>query len=154
LLDSDIWTKRTGFPTKYSARFWRFPRKVTPCRALRDFEEGVFKEDRILPQPGPPKVRRLKSVEDLYEFIGYVVLSAPDRFPVEDFLEPEQQMTLDLAFELLREGVEIAYPPDFHPEKKPTLYALLDRSLSAYRAGDRRTGAHVLQDFESQIFSD
>ena len=95
---------------------------------------------------------KITTVDDLYDFIGYVVLSAPDKFPVEDYLKADEQMNLDRAFALLREGVVVAYPDDFHPEKKVALYALLDDSLHAYRAGDRVKGAHVLQDFQDKIF--
>lgn len=95
---------------------------------------------------------KIRSVDHLYNLIGYVVLSAPDSFPIEDYLEPAQQMTLDKAFAQLREGVEVAYPDDFHPEKKPMLYALLDQSLAAYRAGEDVKGAHLLQEFQDNIF--
>jgi len=94
----------------------------------------------------------LKTVDDLYNHIGYVVLCAPDKFPVRDYLRPEDQMNLDLAFEQLRAGVKIAYPSEFHPEKRAPLYTLLDQSLSAYKAGDRLKGAHLLQDFQDNIF--
>lgn len=93
-----------------------------------------------------------KTVNDLFNLIGYVVLCAPDKFPVRDYLAPDEQMNLDRAFDQLRLGVEIAYPADFHPKKSGALYSLLDKSLSAYRAGDRFNGAHLLQDFQDQIF--
>lgn len=95
---------------------------------------------------------KIKTVDHLYNLIGYVVLSAPDSFPIEDYLEPDKQMTLDKAFAQLRDGVEVAYPDDYHPEKKPLLYALLDQSLAAYRAGEDVKGAHLLQDFQDKIF--
>ena len=94
----------------------------------------------------------MKSVDDLYDHIGYVVLRAPDRFPVEDYLPADQQMTLEMAFEQLREGVEIAYPNDFHPEKRTILNSLLDQSFAAYKAGEEVKGAHLLQDFQDNIF--
>lgn len=98
------------------------------------------------------RVANLKTVNDLFYHIGYVVLCAPDKFPVRDYLAPDKQMDLDRAFVQLRQGVEIAYPADFHPEKRGALYSLLDKSLSAYRAGDRFNGAHLLQGFQDQIF--
>ncbi len=97
---------------------------------------------------------KLRYIDDLYDFLGYVILSAPDNFPVEDFLAADDQMNLNKAFKQLRDGVEIAYPETFFPEKKPALYALLDRSLAAYRAGDDVASAHLLQDFEASIFKD
>lgn len=95
---------------------------------------------------------KIKTVDDLYDHIGYVVLRAPNRFPIEDYLAPDEQMTLDKAFSQLRDGVEVAYPDDYHPDKKPLLYALLDQSLAAYRSGEDVKGAHLLQDFQDNIF--
>lgn len=94
----------------------------------------------------------MKSVDDLYDHIGYVVLRAPDRFPIEDYLPADQQMTLEMAFEQLRQGVEIAYPNNLHPEKRALLNSLLDQSFAAYRAGEEVKGAHLLQDFQDSIF--
>ena len=38
----------------------------------------------------------VRSPEDLRDFFSYVLLSAPDEFPVEDFLAPDEQMNLAL----------------------------------------------------------
>jgi hypothetical protein len=95
---------------------------------------------------------KLKTVDDLYNHIGYVVLCAPDKFPMRDYLNPEDQMNLDRAFEQLRAGIEIAYPEEFHPEKRHPLHNLLDQALAAYKAGDRFKGAHLLQGFQDSIF--
>lgn len=97
-------------------------------------------------------VFKIKSIDDLYDHIGYVVLRAPDRFPVEDYLPTDEQMTLERAFEQLRQGVEFAYPDDFHPEKRAALNELLDRSFTAYKGGSEVEGAHLLQDFQDAIF--
>jgi hypothetical protein len=97
-------------------------------------------------------VAKINSVDDLYNYIGYVVLRAPNRFPVEDYLPPDQQVTLEKAFDRLRHGIEIAYPDDFHLEKRVLLYSILDQSFAAYKAGEDVKGAHLLQDFERNIF--
>ena len=39
------------------------------------------------------------------EFLGYMLIYCPD-FPKEDYLEPDQQMDLGLAFEMLRGGLK------------------------------------------------
>jgi hypothetical protein len=98
------------------------------------------------------EVAWIKDINSFYNFIGYVVLCAPDRFPVEDYLAPDQQMNLDKAFAELRKGVDLvdkAVAPD---EKRATLLDLLDRSIAAYRSGDDVRGAHLLQDVEALIF--
>lgn len=45
---------------------------------------------------------RVRDVESFYNFIGYVVLRAPNAFPREDYLQDHEQMTLDKKFEELR----------------------------------------------------
>ncbi len=47
----------------------------------------------------------VKDIDSLFDFIGYVVIYAPDRFPVEDYLAPGEQMTLAMAFDELRYGL-------------------------------------------------
>jgi hypothetical protein len=96
--------------------------------------------------------RWVTKFDSLYDFIGYVVLSAPDEFPQEDFLRPEDQMTLDRAFEELAHGVLLVEQDFPGADRQRGLSAVLERSLAAYRAGDSLTGAHSLQDFQDLIF--
>ena len=76
-----------------------------------------------------------------------VVLSPPG-----SLLEPDQQMTLDRAFDLLRQGVQIAYPEPEFATKRSELNAILDCSYSHYRTGDEIAAGHLLNEFESGIF--
>lgn len=91
-------------------------------------------------------------ISSLYDFIGYVVLRAPDRFPREDFLSDHEQMTLDLAFIELRRGIQLIEADFPGADEARGLSALLDRSLASYRSGDDVLGAHTLQDFQDSIF--
>ncbi len=94
----------------------------------------------------------VRDINSFYDFIGYVVLSAPDQFPREDYLGPDEQMTLDRAFDELRQGiafVELDFPG---ADRDRGLSALLERSLASYRNGDIVAGAHTLQDFQDLIF--
>ena len=50
----------------------------------------------------------VRDVDSFYNFIGYVVLRAPNSFPKEDYLQDHEQMTLDKAFEELRVGLRLA----------------------------------------------
>lgn len=87
----------------------------------------------------------IRDVQSLYNFIGYVVLRAPDWFPKEDYLQDHEQMTLERAFEEIRTGVSIVQA-DFselvHLAEEPTL--LLNESLAFYRAGEHVKGAQRL----------
>lgn len=94
----------------------------------------------------------VESVDDLWDFIAYVMGGAPNHFPKEDFLPDDQQMNLERAFEQLRRGVEIAYTDDYFPEKRVMLNEILDRSYALYKAGDDVAAGHLLNEFEDNIF--
>ena len=98
------------------------------------------------------RMQWIRSVDSLYNFIAYVVGYAPDRFPVEDYLPPDGQMTLERAFEELRMGMQFIDPEVANDQKRSHLKQLLDDAYAAYRRGDERTGARLLQDFEGLIF--
>jgi exonuclease VII small subunit len=94
----------------------------------------------------------MESVDDLWNHIAYVLAYAPDKFPYRDFLSDEDQMTLELAFKQLREGVMIAYPEDSFASKRDELNEILDRSLEMFRNGNEIAAGHELNNFEGQIF--
>jgi hypothetical protein len=98
-------------------------------------------------------MRPLKSLDALYNFITTVVLCAPDKFPVRDYLADDEQMNLDRAFNQLRLAIDMAYPPPDHVAKRVKLASLLDASLAGYREGDKTTGAALLEDFRDNIFA-
>lgn len=95
----------------------------------------------------------VRDIDTFYNFIGYVVLRAPNRFPVEDYLPADEQMTLDKAFLELRKGIAMLDPAVADEQNRRKLSSLLDASLAAYRSGDDVKGAHLLQDFEGLIFN-
>jgi hypothetical protein len=94
----------------------------------------------------------MESVGELWDHIAYVLLYAPDQFPYEDFLAPNEQMTLDRAFEQLHAGVVIAYPEDNFADKRHELHGILDRSFLAYRSAQELEGGTLLNEFENRIF--
>ena len=94
----------------------------------------------------------VESVDDLWNHIAYVIAYAPDQFPVEDFLADNEQMNLDRAFDQLRQGIKVAYPESSFESKRIDLNNILDRSYSAYRAGDDVAGGHLLNEFQDNIF--
>lgn len=96
--------------------------------------------------------RYVRSIEGLHDFIATVVLGAPDRFRIRDHRPAEEQLNLDRAFEELRAGLGFVAPRDDDPSFHVRLQSVLDASLAAYRAGERKRGAHLLQDFQDMIF--
>jgi hypothetical protein len=94
----------------------------------------------------------MASVGELWDHIAYVLLYAPDQFPYEDFLAPDEQMTLDRAFEQLHAGVVIAYPEEQFTDKRHELHGILDQSFLAYRNRQDVEGGNLLNEFEGRIF--
>jgi hypothetical protein len=94
----------------------------------------------------------VETVDDLWNHIAYVLLYAPDQFPYRDFIPDDQQMNLDRAFEQLRQGIDVAYPEPSFATKRVALNDILDRSYSAYQAGDDIAAGHLLNEFQDNIF--
>jgi hypothetical protein len=94
----------------------------------------------------------VRDIDSLYNFIGYVVLSAPDRFPKEDYLSDEEQMTLDRAYDELRHGITLVERDFPGADVDRSLTRVLEESLAYYRSGDDFHGAHRLQDFQNLIY--
>ncbi|WP_395684364.1 hypothetical protein [Dokdonella sp.] len=63
---------------------------------------------------------------DAHDFTAYVVVGAPNHFPVEDYLRADEQMTLDRAFAELREGMRMVPPRPHEPNFHKMLSADLD----------------------------
>lgn len=80
------------------------------------------------------------------------VMCAPDKFPVRDFLPPEDQLTLDSAFEELNRGLHHLEKAIANQDSMPRIRALLDESLSLYKKGEKIQGAHLLQDLEDMLY--
>ena len=95
----------------------------------------------------------IQDLSSLWDFIGYVVLSAPDNFAEEDYLQPDEQMNLERAFEELRNAINLIKPSKLNDAERTEALSLLEESLNSYRAGDDVKGAHVLQDFQVLIFN-
>lgn len=95
---------------------------------------------------------QMRSVSDLWDHIGYTLEYAPN-FPREFELRADQQMTLEMAFDQLNQGVAIAYPPPAEAEFSAKLTTLLDRSLAEYRNGRAEAGKALLLEFEDTMFT-
>ena len=94
----------------------------------------------------------METVDDLWNHIAYVLGCAPDQSPVEDFLPDDQQMNLDLAFEQLRQDVQIAYTEESFLEKRVFLNDILDQSYDNYKKGENIKTGHFLNDLQNNIF--
>ena len=91
-------------------------------------------------------------LHSLYDFIGYVVLYAPDRFPQREYLQPEEQMNLERAFTELRNAIQFVPLGSGTKIDRETLSSVLDESLALYNRGNEVAAPHRLQDFQDIIF--
>src|SRR5688572_23867137 len=90
----------------------------------------------------------IDSFEALIDFLSVVIVQAPDEFLREDYLDDSDQLTLDLAFQELRDGMQFVKERIKDKAVVLQLQNCLTASLAAYRAGDDVRGAHLLQDFQ------
>ncbi len=102
----------------------------------------------------------MENKRDLRGRIAHVLLYAPNRFPIVDFLADDDQMTLSKGFEQLHQGVEIAYPSskfvgDAWDSKRKNLHAILDKAHALFkkRSPKKHNAARLLLDeFDRMIF--
>ena len=87
----------------------------------------------------------------LRDFIVFVMIYAPDRFPVEDYLPAEKQLNLDRAFAELRTGLEYSSVVRKHPTRRQDAEVLLDDAYRALVAGDRRTACGILGELQKLL---
>jgi hypothetical protein len=91
----------------------------------------------------------VNSFAGLMDFLSLVIVHAPDEFPTEDYLRDDEQLTLDMAFAELRQGMKFVEGRIQNPSVIARLDSLLDESLAAYRDDDDVKGADILHEFES-----
>ena len=72
------------------------------------------------------------------DFVAFVRLCAPDRFPAREGVAKEYQWSLDLAFAGLREG--LTYLPQNH-KAFAECCRFFDEAYGLYKQNDYRSGA-------------
>lgn len=87
----------------------------------------------------------------LREFYSLVLVCAPE-FPVEDYLSPEEQLSLDSAFAELDQG--LSYLKGFKSDTKrfATIRNQLLAAKSAFQRGDRDRGCEIMEELEPLLF--
>ena len=85
------------------------------------------------------------------DFLAKVFIKAPDRLEV-DFLEPEDQLTVDLALNILKDKLPLVKSRVKSDERMAVLYEMLCIAHEAYSEGNTIKGAHTLQELEGLIW--
>jgi hypothetical protein len=105
----------------------------------------AFSEDTMARQFG---------FSDLHSFKDYVVwvqTCASTRFPVEDWAGPDDQMTLDLAFEGLRLGLNMVAEEKGQRDEFSQSKLLVEEAYTAYREGRPRDGFFKLEEVQKLL---
>lgn len=91
---------------------------------------------------------------DLHSFKDYVVwvqTCASTQFRAEEWASPDDQMTLDLAFEGLRLGLEMATKEKGERDEFVMGRALVEDAYAAYRDGRIRDGFFKLEELRKVL---
>lgn len=85
------------------------------------------------------------------DYISFVYISAPDRFQEREGYGPNDQWTLDLAFEGLRHGLAITAKKKGELPVLATCRAMVEEAYTHYREGRDRDGCLKLQEMAKLI---
>ena len=93
----------------------------------------------------------INNINQFIDFLSLVIVHAPDDFPEEDYLAADEQLSLESAYQAIRDGMQYVVPRIPDPAVTDQLSAQLEQSLGWFRQGDAIAGAHLLQDVERTI---
>jgi hypothetical protein len=79
------------------------------------------------------------------DFVGFVQLCAPERFPPREGVGPDEQWTLDLALEGLWFGLKMAVQEKGDRIQFVEARRLVEEAFDAYKSGDVRSGFKKLE---------
>ncbi|MCA9492157.1 MAG: hypothetical protein KC621_19630 [Myxococcales bacterium] len=87
----------------------------------------------------------------LRDFFSMVVVYCPD-FPHEDYLGPEQQLTVDSAFAELRAGLLFIPALRRDAELRQSVEEQLLQAEQEFRCGEGKRGSWLVQQVEDALF--
>jgi hypothetical protein len=85
------------------------------------------------------------------DFVGMVVVCAPDQFIPEDWRPADEQLNLNSAFVALRYGLQLTTREKGKSALLDRCRQLVEESFAAYKAGRDREGQRILEEMESLI---
>lgn len=106
----------------------------------------------ILPlKENPEGYFGFNDIHGFKDFVGFVILCAPDLFPGCDWHAPDEQMNLDRAFVGLRYGLDLAVKEKGESELVVKCRTLVDEAYSEYMAGHDMRGQRMLEEFDELL---
>jgi hypothetical protein len=93
----------------------------------------------------------IKNFGGFVDFLSLVIVHAPNDFPKEDYLREDEQLTLENAFDELKNGMKFVKPRISDDAAFEALCGRLEQVLVLYRQGEETQAARLLQDFELSL---
>ena len=85
------------------------------------------------------------------DFVGYVILCAPDLFPKQDWRDSDEQMNLDRAFVGLRYGLNLAEKEVGESYRLERCRELVEQAFAEYQAGRDMAGQVKLEEMDQLL---
>jgi hypothetical protein len=85
------------------------------------------------------------------DYVGFVKLCAPDRFPHREGVVPDEQWTVDLAFDGLRLGMDMATKEKGELPAFDQCRKLIEEAYPCYKGGNRREGYFKLEEVQKLL---
>jgi hypothetical protein len=79
------------------------------------------------------------------DYVGFVKLCAPDEFPKREQVDDEDKWTLELAYEGLQHGLQIAASEGVKVSILSECRSLFAAAFDCYRAGNVRDGCKAME---------
>jgi hypothetical protein len=80
------------------------------------------------------------------DYVGFVKLCSPDQYPPRERVAPEEQWTLELAFEGLRYGLFLAVKEKGACAVFEECHRLVEDAYGYYKEGNKREGFFKLEE--------
>ncbi|HLN31303.1 MAG TPA: hypothetical protein VK395_26415 [Gemmataceae bacterium] len=85
------------------------------------------------------------------DYVGFVKMCSSTKFPLREGLGPDEQWSLDLAFEGLRYGLKLAIEEKGERPVFTECQELVEKAYNQYREGQRREGFFTLEQVQKLL---
>ena len=105
------------------------------------------------PEKSPEKFFAFKDLHGFKDFVGSVILCAPDMFPVRDWRGPDEQMNLDRAFIGLRYGLKLTAQEKGDSPLLAKCRELVEEAYALYQGGQDHPGQRKLEEMDKLLMT-
>ena len=105
------------------------------------------------PEKSPATYFGFRDLHGFKDFVGYVILCAPEMFPVDDWRTPDQQMNLDRAFIGLRYGLKLTAQEKGESALLAKCREMVEEAYGLYQAGQDHAGQCKLEEMDKLLMT-